>query len=55
MDQRLAAHGHDSRAAGDVGGVGGPVSGGGSLPLDGDGDAEGAGEDRAGQFGCELE
>ncbi|OEV11550.1 hypothetical protein AN218_12430 [Streptomyces nanshensis] len=36
--------------AGDLGCVGGPVSGGGSLPLDGDGDVdtEDAGEDRSG-------
>lgn len=35
------AHGPDLTAlpVGDVGCVGGPVSGGGSLPLDGDGDA----------------
>lgn len=41
----------------DLGGVGGPVSAGGSLPFDGDGDvdAEGAGEDRGGQLGGELE
>ncbi|MFE2349415.1 hypothetical protein [Kitasatospora cineracea] len=36
-------------SAADVGGVSGPVSGGGSLPLDGDSDvdAQGAGADRA--------
>ncbi|KUN58324.1 hypothetical protein [Streptomyces griseorubiginosus] len=41
----------------DLGGVGGPVVGGGSLPFDGDGDgeAEGAGEDGCGQLGGELE
>ena len=44
-------------AAADVGGVGGPVSGGGSLPGDGDGDvdAEHPGEQRGGQVGGELE
>lgn len=37
----------------DLGGIGGPIAGGGSLPLDGDGDvdAEGTGEDRGGQIG----
>jgi hypothetical protein len=45
------------RASADVGGVGGPVAGGGTLPLDGDGDveAEQAGEDRGGQFRGEGE
>ncbi|MFE9476195.1 hypothetical protein ACFYOR_34905 [Streptomyces griseofuscus] len=44
-------------AAADLGCVGGPVPGGGSLPFDGDGDvdAEGAGEDGGGQLGGELE
>lgn len=41
----------------DFGFVGGPVSGGGPLPFDSDGDvdAEGAGEDYCGQLGGELE
>jgi hypothetical protein len=44
-------------ASADLGGVGGPVSGGGSLPGDGDGDvdAEHAGQDRGGQVSRELE
>ena len=44
-------------AAADVGGAGGPVPGGGSLPGDGDGDvdAEHPGEDGGGQVGGELE
>ena len=44
-------------AAADVGGVGGPVSGGGVLPGDGDADvdAEHPGEDGCGKFGGELE
>jgi hypothetical protein len=39
--------------AADLGCVGGPVTGGGSLPFEGDGDVdtEGAGEDRRGQLG----
>jgi hypothetical protein len=43
--------------AADLGGVGGPVSGGGFLPGDGDGDvdAEHVGEDGGGQVGGELE
>ena len=46
-----------SAAAADVGGVGGPVAGGGALPGDGDGDvdAEHAGQDGGGQVGGELE
>jgi hypothetical protein len=45
------------QAVADVGGVGGPVSGGGALPGDGDAvvDAEQAGEDGGGQVGGELE
>ena len=45
------------QAVADVGGVGGPVPGAGSLPGDGDGDvdAEQAGQDRGGQDGGELE
>lgn len=41
----------------DLGGVVGPVSGGESLPCDGDVgvDAEGAGQDRCGDLGGELE
>ena len=44
-------------AAADVGGVAGPVAGGGALPGDGDVDvdAEHAGEDGGGEFGGELE
>jgi hypothetical protein len=45
------------QAAADVGGVGGPVFGGGALPGDGgaDVDAEQAGGDGGGQVGGELE
>jgi len=45
------------QAVADVGGVGGPVSGGGTLPGDGDADvdAEHPGEDGGGQVGGELE
>jgi len=44
-------------AAADLGGVGGPVAGGGPLPgaRDGDVDAEQAGQDGGGQVGGELE
>src|SRR5260370_31442611 len=44
-------------AAADVCGVGGPVAGGVALPADGDVgvDAQGAGQDRGGGFGGELE
>lgn len=44
-------------AAADFGGVGGPVTGGCALPCGGDADvdAEGAGQDRGGQVGGELE
>ncbi|MEV7238353.1 hypothetical protein AB0N06_31750 [Streptomyces sp. NPDC051020] len=44
-------------SAADLGGVGASVSGGGTLPFDGDSDvdAEGAGEGRGGQLGGELE
>lgn len=46
-----------SGAQSDFRSIGAPVSGGGSLPFDGDGDvnAQGAGENRGGQLGGELE